>query len=110
MLMKPGEPPYELLKTWITQGATLDRAAPRVAKVEILPAGPIIPLPKLKQQFRVLATYGDGHVRDVSAEAFIESGNIEIREDDKHGLITALGRGEAPVLVRFEGNYSATTG
>jgi len=109
MLMKPGEPPYELLKTWITQGATLDRAAPRVAKVEIQPAGPIIPLPKMKQQFRVLATYADGRVRDVSAEAFIESGNIEILEADKHGLITALRRGESPVLVRFEGNYAATT-
>jgi Protein of unknown function (DUF1553)/Protein of unknown function (DUF1549) len=109
MLMKPGEPPYELLKSWITQGATLDRAAPRVAKVEIQPAGPIIPLPKMKQQFRVLATYADGRVRDVSAEAFIESGNIEILEADKHGLITALRRGESPVLVRFEGNYAATT-
>ena len=109
MLMKPGEPPYELLKTWITQGATLDRAAPRVAKVEIQPAAPIIPLPKMKQQFRVLATYADGRVRDVSAEAFIESGNIEILEADKHGLVTALRRGESPVLVRFEGNYAATT-
>ncbi|HKD37067.1 MAG TPA: DUF1549 and DUF1553 domain-containing protein [Pirellulales bacterium] len=109
MLMKPGEPPYELLKSWITQGATLDRNAPRVAKVEILPAGPIIPLPKMKQQFRVLATYSDGRVRDVSNEAFIESGNIEILEADKHGLITALRRGESAVLVRFEGNYAATT-
>src|SRR5437588_3697755 len=109
MLMKPGEPPYELLKTWITQGATLDRAAPRVAKGEIQPAAPITSLPKMKQQFRVLATYADGRVRDVSAEAFIESGNIEILEADKHGLITALRRGESPVLVRFEGNYAATT-
>ncbi len=107
MLIKPGEPPYELLKSWITQGATLDRAAPRVTKVEIQPAAPIIPLPKMKQQFRVLATYADGRVRDVSAEAFIESGNIEILEADKHGLITALRRGESPVLVRYEGNYAA---
>jgi hypothetical protein len=63
----------------------------------------------MKQQFRVLATYSDGRVRDVSNEAFIESGNIEILEADKHGLVTALRRGEAPVLVRFEGNYAATT-
>jgi hypothetical protein len=109
MLIKPGEPQYELLKSWITQGATLDRNAPRVAKVEIQPAAPIIFLPKMKQQFRVLATYSDGRVRDVSAEAFIESGNIEILEADKHGLITALRRGEAPVLVRYEGNYAAAT-
>src|SRR5262249_2402362 len=109
MLIKPGEPQYELLKSWITQGATLDRNAPRVAKVEIQPSAPIIPLPKMKQQFRVLATYSDGRVRDVSAEAFIESGTIEILDADKHGLITALRRGEAPVLVRYEGNYAAAT-
>src|SRR5207302_9528632 len=80
-----------------------------VAKVEIDPSVPIIPLPTMKQQFRVLATYADGRVRDVSAEAFIESGNIEILEADKHGLITALRRGESPVLVRYEGNYTAAT-
>ncbi|HEY2147135.1 MAG TPA: DUF1549 and DUF1553 domain-containing protein, partial [Pirellulales bacterium] len=57
----------------------------------------------------MLATYADGRVRDVSNEAFVESGNIEILEADKHGLITALRRGESPVLVRFEGNYAATT-
>jgi WD40 repeat protein len=109
MLIRPGEPRYELLKNWIAQGAKLDRDAPRVAKVEIQPAAPIIPLPKMQQQFRVLATYADGRVRDVTAEAFIESGNIEILEADKHGLITALRRGESPVLVRYEGNYTATT-
>ncbi len=109
MVTKPGEPSYELLKSWITQGAQFDRDAGRVTKIEVQPAAPIIPLPKMKQQFRVLATYGDGRVRDVSAEAFVESGNIELLEADKHGLITALRRGEAPVLVRYEGNYAAAT-
>jgi hypothetical protein len=48
-------------------------------------------------------------VKDVTAEAFIESGNIEVVEADKAGLITTLRRGEAPVLARFEGAYAATT-
>ena len=109
MLIKPGEPQYELLKTWIKQGAMLDRGAARVAKVEIQPEAPIIPLPNMKQQFRVLATYTDGRVRDVTAEAYIESGNIDVLSADKHGLLTALRRGESPVLVRYEGNYVATT-
>jgi hypothetical protein len=57
----------------------------------------------------VLATYSDGAMRDVTAEAFVESGNIEVTEANKSGLVTALRRGESAVLVRFEGAYAATT-
>ena len=57
----------------------------------------------------VMATYADGTKRDVTADAFIESGNIEVLEADDQGRITALRRGEAPVLARFEGAYAATT-
>ncbi len=109
MLIKPGEPYYEMLKTWITEGAAFDEKATRVVKVEVSPPAPIIPLPKMTQQFRVIATYADGTQRDVSAEAFVESGNIEVLEADKHGLITALRRGESSVLIRYEGNYAAAT-
>ena len=57
----------------------------------------------------VLATYADGTVRDVTADAFVESGNIEVLAADKTGLISTLRRGEAPVLARYEGAYTATT-
>ena len=56
-----------------------------------------------------MATYADGLVRDVTREAFIESGNIEIIEANTTGVLTTLRRGEAPVLVRYEGAYAATT-
>jgi|GEM_PF-7051585 len=61
------------------------------------------------QQFRVTATYADGFTRDVTAESFIETGDMEIATTDQHGLLTTLRRGEAPVLARFEGRYAATT-
>ena len=47
--------------------------------------------------------------KDVTAEAFIESGNTEVAEADKQGLMTTVRRGEAPMLARFEGAYAATT-
>ena len=53
-----------------------------------------------RQQLRVLATYASGEVRDVTREAFLESGNIEVATANKSGLMTALRRGEAPILVR----------
>ena len=48
-------------------------------------------------------------MRDVTREAFIESGNTEVAEPNKLGLVTAVRRGEAPVLARYEGAYAATT-
>ncbi len=104
-----GEPYYELVRDWINQGVKLDLKAPRVTKIEVLPFNPVVPLPGMKQQITVLATYSDGLVRDVTREAFIESGNIEIIEANTSGVLTTLRRGEAPVLVRYEGAYAATT-
>lgn len=102
-------PYYQLVRDWISQGVKLDLAAPRVSKIEVLPVNPTVPRPGMKQQVTVMATYADGLVRDVTREAFIESGNIEIIEANTSGVLTTLRRGEAPVLVRYEGAYAATT-
>jgi hypothetical protein len=102
-------PYYILVRDWINQGVKLDLKAPKVTKIEVSPIDPIVPLPGMKQQVTVMATYADGHVRDVTREAFIESGNIEIIEANTSGVLTTLRRGEAPVLVRYEGAYAATT-
>jgi hypothetical protein len=66
-------------------------------------------LPGMRQQMAVMATYSDGAVRDVTAEAFIESSSTEKVEIDKQGLATAARRGEAAMLARYEGAYAATT-
>lgn len=104
-----GEAYYDLVRDWISQGVKLDRNAPRVAKIEVFPVNPVVPLPGMKQQVTVQATFADGSTRDVTREAFIESGNIEIIEANTSGVLTTLRRGEAPVLVRYEGAYAATT-
>src|SRR5207247_7028199 len=82
---------------------------PRIAGIEITPKGGIIPLPGMKQQMAVLAHFADGSVRDVSAEAFVESSNNEVATVDKQGLVSAVRRGEATMLARYEGNYTAST-
>ncbi len=109
VLTQPGEPRYELLRQWVAQGVKLDLTTPKVTKIEVSPASVVIPLPGMKQQLTVWATYSDGSKRDVSAEAFLDSGNIEAATMDKQGVVTALRRGETAVLARFEGNYAAAT-
>jgi hypothetical protein len=109
VLCQPGEPAYELFKAWIAGGVRFDPESPRVTGIDIFPKGPVVPLPGMKQQMAVLATYSDGSVRDVSAEAFIESSNTEVATVDRAGLVTAVRRGEAAMLARYEGAYTATT-
>lgn len=102
-------PYYELVRQWIAAGVKLDLSAPRVASIDIAPKDPIVPRAGMKQQITVTATYTDGSTRDVTREAFIESGNIEVISAEPSGMVTMLRRGEAPVLVRYEGAYAATT-
>ena len=108
-LMRPGEPYYEIMRTWISGGARLDLTTPRVTKIEVFPIDPVMQRIGSKQQLRVLATYSGGEVRDVTREAFLESANSEVAVAGRAGLITSVRRGEAPVLARFEGSYASTT-
>ncbi len=109
VLSQPGEPYYELLRAWIADGSSLDLNAPRVARVEVFPKGSVIPRFGMRQQVAVKATFTDGSVRDVTHEAFVESSNPEVLTVDRNGTAKAERRGEATLLVRYEGSYDATT-
>ncbi|MGD9854787.1 MAG: DUF1549 domain-containing protein, partial [Planctomycetaceae bacterium] len=108
-LTQPGEKYYEIIRRWIAEGAKLDLDVPRVAGIEIQPTNPVIQQIGAKQQMRIVATYTDGARRDVTAESFVDSGNMDIAAVNAAGVVTTLRRGEAPVLARFEGAYAATT-
>ena len=108
-LIRRTDPAYATLRTWIADGARLDLATPKVVRIAVDPTDPVVEQVGARQQLRVVATYADGTTRDVTREAFTESGNTEVATADKAGLMTALRRGEAPILVRYEGAYAATT-
>jgi hypothetical protein len=105
---QPGEPYYEILKSWVAGGVKLDADAPRVVKLEVFPQDVVLALPGRTQQMAVHATYADGRVRDVSGEAFIETSNTEVTSVDRRGVVRAIRRGEAAIMARFEGNYAVT--
>ncbi|HTU26345.1 MAG TPA: c-type cytochrome domain-containing protein, partial [Pirellulales bacterium] len=108
-LTKEHEAYYEILRDWIRDGAKINPASSRVARIELLPQNPVISRIGSRQQVRVVATYADGRVRDVTSEAFIESNNTEVATASRFGLMSAVRRGEAAVLARYEGAYAATT-
>ncbi|MEM9703773.1 MAG: DUF1549 domain-containing protein, partial [Planctomycetota bacterium] len=100
---------YALLRAWIADGAKLDLNTPRVESIALSPADPVLDDAGEAVQFSVIATYADGAVRDVTAESFVETGDREVATADDAGELTAVRRGEAPVLARYEGAYAATT-
>ena len=67
-----------MARRWISK-------SPRVTKIEIFPQDPVVQKIGSRQQMRVVATYADGAVRDVTAEAFIESGNTDVAVDRYSG-------------------------
>ncbi|MEO2050079.1 MAG: c-type cytochrome domain-containing protein, partial [Pirellulales bacterium] len=106
---RPGEPYYEILRRWISAGATLDTDVAKVTSIEVFPKNPVVQRIGDQQQMRVVATYSDGSQRDVSAETFLASGDMDIVEVNGSGLVTTLRRGESAVLARYQGSYAATT-
>lgn len=100
---------HETLRSWIAQGAKLQADSKKVARIEMWPTKPVIERENAWQQFRVVAHYPDGSSRDVTQEAFIESGNSEVCKSYEGGRVQAIRRGEAPILARYEGAYTAAT-
>lgn len=108
-VIRPDSNYYAIIHNWISNGAKLKLDTPRVTGIQISPKNPVIQKIDSTQQVRIVASYADGSSKDVTREAFITSGNTEVAVTNRWGLMTALRRGEAPILARFEGAYAATT-
>jgi hypothetical protein len=102
-------PYYRVLREWIAGGAKLSLSTPRVAQIAIFPQNPVLERIGDRQRFRIMAIYGDGASREVTGQAFVDSGNTDVATVGQDGFLTATRRGEAPVLARYEGQYAATT-
>ena len=99
---------YGLILDWIKQGAARDphESTARPERVEVLPGGVALDLPGRTQRLVVVAHYPDGTSRDVTREAVLSSNNEEVAKI-KDNQVTGIRRGEAAILVRYEGNYGA---
>jgi WD40 repeat protein len=107
-LIDPDSKYYRIIHDWIEGGAKLELSTAKVTSLEVFPKNPVLPSANQRQQMRVVATYADGSTRDVTREAVIETGDLEIAAIDG-SVVTALRRGEAPLLARYEGAFTATT-
>lgn len=99
--------PYQMIRQWIAEGCRFDQSAARVTGIEVYPARPQLQNRGDEQQLSVRARYSDGSTRDVTRDAVFETSNFEVARVSPAGRISAVRRGEAAALVRFEGHYAA---
>ncbi|MCA1594847.1 MAG: DUF1553 domain-containing protein [Chloroflexi bacterium] len=106
MVFEPGSRYYRLIRQWIMEGVHSDAGrVRRVNRIEVIPASLNLAMPGQQQQMLVIAHYPDGSTRDVTRDAVFTSSMPDIGVVSPGGQVTAVRRGEAAVLVRYEGNY-----
>jgi len=107
--LQAGSRDHALLVAWLKSGAPASTGPERVlTKLKCTP-NQRNGEPGLKQQLRVEAHYADGEVRDVTAWAKFDSMDESLVTVTPEGLTTVIGRGQAPVMVRYEGQADICT-
>lgn len=97
---------FTYFKRWLEDGAPEPNAKdPEVKAIEVWPPRRIM-VPGEEQQILIKATWSDGKVEDVTATAQFDTLNDSVASVTPGGLVTAKGRGETHVMVRFCGQAS----
>lgn len=99
---------YDVLRRWIAEGAVgpaKDEA--NVVGLEINPTNRVYNIDE-QQQLQVVATYEDGRRRDVTQAAIYNSLGDSIATVDDAGLISVIGRGQAAIMIRYQGQATVS--
>lgn len=95
---------YQMLRTWITAGAPLDRpeasASPRLT---VLPASQTVK-PGESHRLQVMAAFADQSTEDVTAYCTFESRDSAVAQVDVHGNVKAAAIGDTIVIARYRGD------
>jgi hypothetical protein len=103
---KANSQPYHLLKRWLEDGAPEPAATdPIVTALEVWPAKRVL-VPGEQQQLAVRASWSDGRDEDVTPTAQYDTLNDAVASVTAGGLVTAQGRGETHIMIRFCGQVA----
>ncbi len=101
--LEKGSVDYQIFLAWIAAGAPAPKKDDaEVVKLEVSPPQRV-GRAGLTQQLQVLATYSDGARRDVTASAKYDSLDDGVVRVTPAGYVTAIGKGQGAVMVRYEG-------
>jgi hypothetical protein len=101
--LEKGSVDYQIMLAWIAAGAPAPKKDdPEVVKLEVNPPQRVGKT-GLTQQLQVVARYSDGKQRDVTASARYDSLDDGVVRVTPAGYVTAIGKGQGAVMVRYEG-------
>jgi len=100
-------PYYNTVLQWISEGAVFgDPVSAQVTRLEIQPPEFFASKAGATQQLKVTAHFADASSREVTSEAIYSSNTPQVAEISEAGLVTTLRKGEAAMLVRYEGRMA----
>ena len=100
---------YQLVRRWISAGSKPSKMSDiAVSHLTVFPEQRVCQ-PRDEQQLRVVAEYSDGSSRDVTALAMYDSIDVGVAQVSRSGQVTAAGRGQTAIMVRYEGQAAIST-
>ena len=105
---EPNSDDAETILQWISAGAPFSPDEPRLEKLEIEPKDTTFNTVGETRQLKVLATFTDGSVKDVTYQAVYESKDEPVATVTESGLVTSERWGGTAILARFLGVVSST--
>ena len=101
--LEADSPSYRLLTLWLEQGAPGPRDDdPRVVGLKVYPERRLMETGQ-EQHLAVIAGLSDGTERDVTDQARFDTLNEGVATVRPGGLARSVGRGEASIMVRYQG-------
>jgi Protein of unknown function (DUF1553)/Protein of unknown function (DUF1549) len=98
---------YKTILQWISEGTDFgDPVAATVTRLEVMPPEILWEKSGSTQQLTVTAHYADGSSREVTKDAIYSSNTPTIAEVNDSGEVKSVRKGEAAMLVRYEGKLA----
>lgn len=108
MRFEPHSDEAETILRWISAGAPFSPDEPLLEKLEIEPNDTTFTKVGETRQLKVLATFTDGSVKDVTHQAVYESKDEPVATVTEAGLVTSTRWGGTAILARYLGVVSSS--
>ncbi len=97
---------YQLVRTWIAQGAEWHKGSGDIASIAVNPPEYAFAKPGLTGQLQVEATFSDGLKENITPFCDFRTNDDAVVQVTPMGEITALQPGDTAVIVSYRGNVT----
>lgn len=94
---------YNLIHRWIARGARATRQdGPQLTRLQVVPGEVLLAKDGDRSQLRVLASWSDGSVEDVTPLCRYQTNDESIARVNEDGLVTGAGRGDTHAVAFYD--------